>query len=76
MFLASSSALRHRAKQKCHPKGVYRDFPGGPVVKTPFFQCRGHEFYLTGELRSHILCSIATKQKKQIIKLKRVFIKR
>ena len=21
-----------------------RDFPGGPVVKTPCFQCRGHEF--------------------------------
>ena len=20
------------------------DFPGGPVVKTPCFQCRGHEF--------------------------------
>ena len=20
------------------------DFPGGPVVKTPSFQCRGHRF--------------------------------
>ena len=22
----------------------YRDFPGGPVVKTPSFHCRGHRF--------------------------------
>ena len=22
----------------------WTDFPGGPVVKTPFFHCRGHEF--------------------------------
>ena len=24
--------------------GVKGDFPGGPVVKTPCFQCRGHKF--------------------------------
>ena len=28
-------------------------FPGGPVVKTPHFHCRGHRFYsLLGKLRS------------------------
>ena len=25
-------------------ENVRRDFPGGPVVKTPHFQCRGCEF--------------------------------
>ena len=25
-------------------KSTNRDFPGGPVVKTPSFQCRGHGF--------------------------------
>ena len=25
-------------------EGNYRDFPGGPVVKTLCFQCRGHGF--------------------------------
>ena len=32
-----------------------RDFPGGPVVKTPCFQCRGARVQpLVGELRSHM----------------------
>ena len=26
------------------PKTKNRDFPGGPVVKTPHSQCRGHRF--------------------------------
>ena len=25
-------------------KWYHWDFPGGPVVKTPYFQCRGHKF--------------------------------
>ena len=25
-------------------KGFYRDFPAGPVVKTPCSQCKGHRF--------------------------------
>ena len=25
-------------------KSVCRDFPGGPAVKTPCFQCRGYGF--------------------------------
>ena len=29
-----------------------RNFPHGPVVKTPSFHCRGHEFDL--ELKSHM----------------------
>lgn len=32
------------------------DFPGGPAVETPGFQCRGTQF-LVKELRSHIQCS-------------------
>ena len=32
-----------------------RDFPGGPVVKTPHFQCRGRRFNPSvRELRSHM----------------------
>ena len=25
-------------------KGEMREFPGGPVVRTPHFHCRGHRF--------------------------------
>ena len=25
-------------------KLIFRDFPGGPVVKTPHFHCEGHRF--------------------------------
>ena len=33
-------------------------FHGGPVVKTPCFQCRGHGFWsLVRELRSYMLQS-------------------
>ena len=39
-----------------------RDFPGGPVVKTPSSQCRGRRFKsLVRELRSHMLHSVAKK---------------
>ena len=41
-----------------------RDFPGGPVVKTPCFHCMGHEFKsLVGELRPHMPHSVAKKKK-------------
>ena len=30
--------------RKMQIKTTMRDFPGGPVVKTPCFHCRGHEF--------------------------------
>ena len=38
------------------PKFLYLwDFSGGPVAKTPRFQCRGHGFNLwSGKLRSHM----------------------
>ena len=32
------------SKFLCLKKKKSRDFPGGPVVKTPRFQCRGHWF--------------------------------
>ena len=33
-----------------------RYFPGGPVVKVPYFHCRGYKLdpWLGGELRSHM----------------------
>ena len=44
----------------------YRDFPGGPVVKTPSFQCREHVFpSLVGEIRSHMMLGVAKKKKKK-----------
>jgi len=40
----------------------FRDFLGGPVVKTPSSQCRGRRFKsLVRELRSHMLHSVAKK---------------
>ena len=36
-----------KTKGKCLiEKGSTGDFPGGPVVKSPYFQCRGCGFYL------------------------------
>ena len=40
-----------------------QDFPDGPMVKTPFFQCRGQGF---GELRAHMPHSrVKEKEKKK-----------
>ena len=39
------------------------DVPGGPVVKTPYFHCRGHGFVLVEELRFHVTCGVAKKIK-------------
>ena len=51
---------------------LLRDFPGGPVVKTPRFHCRGLGFNqgswilsLVRELRSHMPGSEAKKKKKK-----------
>ena len=42
-----------------------RDFPGGPVVKTPRFHCRGPGILsLVGELRSNVPRGAAKKRKK------------
>ena len=44
-----------------------RDFHGGPVVKTPHFQCKGHGFKpLSRELRSHMPPWYDKKRKKKI----------
>ena len=45
----------------------YRDFPGGPVVKTLRFHCRGLEWVgsLARGRRSHMLRSTVTKKKKK-----------
>ena len=42
----------------------YKDFPGGPVVKTAHFHCRGS---LVRDLRSCMLCG--TGQRKRIVDL-------
>ena len=42
------------------------DFPGGPVVKTPHFHCRGARVRsLVRELRSRMLHGAAKKKKKK-----------
>ena len=47
-----------------------RDFPGGPVVNTPCFQCRGPEFDpWVGELSSCMPHRVAKKKKKKSEKL-------
>ena len=38
-----------------------REFPGGLVVRTPSFHCRGHLIPLVGELRAHMLRGMAKK---------------
>ena len=43
-------------------KTAKREFPDGPVVKTPRFHCRGAWVpFLVGELRSHKLRGMAKK---------------
>ena len=42
-------------------KLFFREFPGGPVVRTPRFHCRGTGSSLVRELRSRMLCSTAEK---------------
>ena len=44
---------------------MYGDFPGGPVVRTPCFHCRGPDPW-SGKLRSHKLCLTAKKEKKKL----------
>ena len=53
----------------------FRGFPGGPVVKTLRFHCRGLEFWirsLVGELRSHMPQGTDTHTQKERIKYCRV----
>ena len=48
---------------RCLQYDQARDFPGGPVVKTPCFHCMGHEFTsLVGKLRPHMPHSVAKKK--------------
>ena len=36
---------KYRVKSESNIKNDARsDFPGGPVIKTPYFQCRGQRF--------------------------------
>ena len=45
---------------------VVMDFPGPPVVKTPWFQCRGHHFYLwLGKIPHADWCGQNVKGKKK-----------
>ena len=40
-FLVSGKWLERAVPRFLHQNGPKRDFPGGPVAKTPCFQCRG-----------------------------------
>ena len=43
----------------------YWDFPGGPVVKSLYFQCRGHRFHLwSGNQDPTVLTAKKFKKKK------------
>ena len=42
--------------RKTDLKKTYRDFPGSPVVKTQYFQCRGHGLNLWSENEDPICC--------------------
>ena len=53
MEMPNQKKLKHEKKKKS--KHTQRDFSGGPLVKTPSFQCREHEFDLW--VISTILCS-------------------
>ena len=46
-------------------RDVGGDFPGGSVVKTLHFQCRGHRFHSGEELRSHMSKHGQKKKKKE-----------
>ena len=65
------SHFRHRGhKTKYYHK---RDFPGGPVVRTPLFHGRGHGLDpWSGKF--HMLCSVT--KKKNFPKKKKLYIKR
>ena len=47
-FLFLKTCLWKKKKTTClwsaHSTSIHWDFPGGPVVKIPFFHCRGHRF--------------------------------
>ena len=52
-------------------KYAVKNFPGGLVINTPHYLCRGRGFhprawlrYLVGQLRSYMLCNAAKKKKK------------
>ena len=47
-----------------------RDFPGGPVVKTPHFHCRGPGVQSpVGKLRSHMSRGVAKKKPTKVNKV-------
>ena len=53
-----------KKKKRNLKKKIKKDFPGGPVVKIPRFQCRGRGFdSLVGEPRSHMPRGAAEKKK-------------
>ena len=49
--------------KNCHKLDKFREFPGGPVVKTWCFHCQVQS--LVKELRPHKPCSIATKRERE-----------
>ena len=58
------STQHHLFKNKFKNSRIW-DFPGGLVIKTLHFHCRGKQVQsLIRELRSHMLCGMAKKKKK------------
>lgn len=48
----------------CRKTTSQRDFPGGSVIKTPQYQCRGHRFDPWSKLRSYIPHTVQPETKK------------
>ena len=64
-------SLTNYCKMNTQIKTQNRDFPGGPVVKTPCFHCREHGFNLRSG-KFHMLHGAAKKKKTQNITLPHV----
>ena len=64
--MPDAKAIMIKKKKKCSEKLVeknIREFPGGPVVRTPSSHSQGFDS-LVEKLKSHKLCSTAKKKRK------------
>ena len=66
LFLGNRRLRNFDHPHNCLKEFRQRDFPGGLVVNTPGFHCRGYGFHPWSEkLRPHMLCGAKNKNKKK-----------